>query len=127
MKRAFAVIRATLWAATFLLCAAAAAADSPEQVRHELAGTLIHHTVYLRHAYAGTYLHYDGSGKLLNQVPHGHWTDSGAVYPLKLEVNGAGLLHVEAERVAVAFDHRRGQWATMRRENAPVVIEVQLG
>ena len=124
MKRRFALI----WAATAMcvvLTLRVRAAESPDQVRRGIAPLLVHHVMYVHHAYEGSYLHYDGNGRLLNHVAEGMWADTGAIYPNKVELNSAGLLHIEADRVAVAFDHRKGAWVTTRRDNTPVVLEMQ--
>jgi len=125
MKRASAVRRTLTGVFTFLLCVATARADTPDQVRQELVRTLIRHTIYVRQAYQASYLRFDEQGKLLNHVEPGSWTDTGAIYPTKIEMSSTGLLHIEAQRVAVAFDQTKATWQTIRRESVPVVVEVQ--
>lgn len=102
----------------------AAAADT-DQVRREIARSLLHHTIYIRRAYSATYLHFDESGAILNGVGTGLWPEVAAVYPTKVEILPSALLHIEADRMAVAFNQHKAKWDDVRRQTANVVIEVQ--
>jgi TonB family protein len=116
------------WAAIVvlvLLCAANGATETPDQIRHDVAPLLLHRTVYIRHSYSSTYLHFNEDGAILNGARMGYWSETGGVYPTRIEVWPSGLLHIEGERVAVAFNQRKERWDDVRRPHAAVVIEVQ--
>jgi TonB family protein len=101
-----------------------AAADT-EQVRRDVAQSLLRHTIYIRHAYSNTYLHFDESGAILNGVRTGYWSEVAGIYPTRVEILPSALLHIEADRMAIAFNQHKGKWEENRRSTASVVIEVQ--
>src|ERR1700757_2728316 len=115
----------TTFVAVWLLFATPARSDTGDDLRREVVSTLLHHTLYIRHAYTATYLHFDEAGAILNGARTGYWSETGAVYPTKVEVWGSGVIHMEAERVAVAFDQKKQSWAEVRRPTAHVVIDIQ--
>jgi TonB family protein len=125
MKRLLPNLPAFAIGIAILFGALPARTDSTDAMRHYAAEKLLHRNVFVRHAYSATYLHFNENGAILNGVRTGYWAESGAIYPTKVEVWASGVLHIEADRVAVAFDQRKGTWQQLRRNSANVVIEVQ--
>src|SRR5690349_20588207 len=123
MKRTLATLLAIHTALLFIICATALADD--EQIRQAVSQTLLHHTVFVRESYSATYLHFDENGEIVNDVRRGAWSSTGAMSPVKIEILPSNVLHIEAERVAMAFNHSKQRWDEIRRPTDRVVIEVQ--
>lgn len=119
-----AAVMALVLAGVMVAHARAATADN-EQVGRDVAQSLLHHTIYIRHAYSATYLHFDEKGAILNGARTGYWPEVAAVYPTRVEILPSALLHIEADRMAVVFNQHKAKWDDVRRHTANVVIEVQ--
>jgi TonB family protein len=133
MRRAFPEIWATckggcpvlLLLLIFIAAPMAQSAQNHDDARHLISEWLLHHTVYVRHAYRGSVLRFDDQGRLTNHVAPGFWSDTGAVYATKVELATSGLVHIEALREATVYNHGKSRWEPLRRNDFPVVIEIQ--